>query len=263
MPRVPFTSSGAGADERPSLSCALLPGIRIPGQLIGIGENYWPDHGAGQPALPVPAGGTAPDRRTAGRIPLVFGKFAGSLAADGEPIILNPARAGTVVCEGELAVVMGRVLKDAATPEEALAAVAGVTVANDVSARDLQAADVQSTRGKSLDTFCPLGPELVTLDEVPDLQALRILTTINGSVVQDSATSRMVFTVAELLMFCSGFMTLYPGDVILTGTPWASDESGLELRPGDTVSVDIEGVGTLTNPVAAVDSPAGHMTTPA
>ena len=146
---------------------------------------------------------------------------------------------------------MGRTLKDAAGPDDALSAVAGVTVANDVSARDLQAADVQSTRGKSLDSFCPLGPELVTLDELPDLQELRIITRINGAAVQDSPTSDMVFSVAELIMFCSRFMTLYPGDVILTGTPFAADESGLELHPGDTVTVDIPGVGELTNPVTS------------
>jgi len=189
---------------------------------------------------------------------LVFGKFPGSLAADGGAIILRADLAGTVVCEGELAVVMGSVLKDAGSEAEALAAVAGVTVANDVSARDLQAADVQSTRGKSLDTFCPLGPELVTLDEIPDLQSLRIHTRINGAVVQESSTSRMVFSVAELLVFCSRFMTLYPGDVILTGTPWAADDTVLELNTGDTVSVEIEGVGTLANPVSAA-SPAVGM----
>ena len=251
MARHPMVRAEPGPDLRPSLACALLPGVRIPGQLIGIGENYWPAPGPEVPSSPGPAGGTAPDRRAPGRIPLVFGKFAGSLAADGAPIILDPALAGQVVCEGELAVVIGSLLKDAGSAGEALRAVAGVTVANDVSARDLQAADVQSTRGKSLDTFCPLGPDLVTLDEIPDLQSLRIRTTVNGEPVQESSTASMVFSVAELLMFCSRFMTLYPGDVILTGTPWAADESVLELSPGDTVSVEIVGVGTLSNPVVS------------
>lgn len=262
MPRFPLTLAESGPEVRPYMACALLPGVRLPGQLIGIGENYWPDsrEGNGLPLSPGPAGGTAPDRRAPGRIPLVFGKFPGSLAGDGGPITFDPAHTGTVLCEGELAVVVGRVLKDAHSAEEALAAVAGVTVANDVSARTLQAADVQSTRGKSLDTFCPLGPELVTLDEIRDLQDLRLVTRINGGVVQSSSTSRMVFSVAELLMFCSRFMTLYPGDVILTGTPWAADETVLELHPGDTVSVDIEGVGTLTNPVALPESSAVNLT---
>lgn len=260
MARYPFTMVAARA-ARPHLECDALPGVRIPGQLIGIGENYWPDGPRASPDSPGPvtpghvtpgsAGGTAPNRRAAGRIPLVFGKFPGSLAGDGQPILLDPALAGTVVCEGELAVVVGRVLKDAQSPEGALEAVAGVTVANDVSARDLQAADIQSTRGKSLDTFCPLGPELVSLDELPDLQSLPIVTRINGAVVQESSTASMVFSVAELVMFCSRFMTLYPGDVILTGTPFAPDEAHLVLRPGDTVSVEIGGVGSLTNPVAA------------
>ena len=235
MARHPLTLVAASLGARPYLESEALPGVRIPGQLIGIGENYWPDG----------------PRRAAGRIPLVFGKFPGSLAGDGQPIVLDPVIAGTVVCEGELAVVVGRLLKDAHSPEDALKAIAGVTVANDVSARDLQAADIQSTRGKSLDTFCPLGPELVTLDELPDLQSLSIVTRINGAVVQDSTTSGMVFSVAELVMFCSRFMTLYPGDVILTGTPFAPDESVLELQPGDTVSVEVGGVGLLTNPVAA------------
>ncbi|VXC16568.1 Fumarylacetoacetate (FAA) hydrolase [Arthrobacter sp. 9AX] len=258
MARFPLTPAAPGPDLRPSLGCPLLPGVRLPGQLIGIGENYWP-HPMGGSLVPLssgplslgPAGNTAPDRRAPGRIPLVFGKFSGSLAASNAPIILTPAVTGPVVCEGELAVVMGSVLKDARDAEEGLRAVAGVTVANDVSARDLQAADIQSTRGKSLDTYCPLGPELVTLDEVPDLQALPLITRINGAVVQESCTSRMVFSVAELLIFCSRFMTLYPGDVILTGTPWTADESVLKLHPGDTVSVEIKGVGTLTNPVVS------------
>lgn len=262
MPRFPLIPAESGPEFRPAMACALLPGVRLPGQLIGIGENYWPhslkEHGL--PLSPGPAGGTAPDRRAPGRIPLVFGKFSGSLAGNGDAIRFDPAHAGTVVCEGELAVVVGRVMKDVQSGEEALASVAGVTVANDVSARNLQAADRQSTRGKSLDTFCPLGPELVTLDEIPDLQDLRLITTINGAVVQDSSTSRMVFSVAELLMFCSRFMTLYPGDVILTGTPWAADETVLKLHPGDTVSVDIQGVGRLTNPVLLAGSSSVKLT---
>jgi 2-keto-4-pentenoate hydratase/2-oxohepta-3-ene-1,7-dioic acid hydratase in catechol pathway len=254
MPRVPLTLAKAGPGIRPYLECALMPGVRLPGQLIGIGENYWPDSPESLPRSPGPAGGTAPDRRAPGRVPLIFGKFPGSVTGNGQPIVVDSMLSGTVVCEGELAIVIGHVLRDAQSAAEALAAVAGVTIANDVSARDLQAADIQSTRGKSLDTFCPLGPDLVTMDEIPDLQALHLLTSINGAVVQKSSTSSMIFTVAELLMFCSRFMTLYPGDVILTGTPWAADESILELHPGDTVSVEIEGLGILRNPVVSPKS---------
>ena len=235
---------------RPFLSCEALPGVEIPGQLIGIGENYWPDEPASEPAV----GGQARDesrRIDPTRVPLVFGKFSGSLAAHGQPIVLRQGASEQVVCEGELAVVIGAPVKDALTAEAALDAVAGLTVANDVSARLLQAADIQSTRGKSLDTFCPLGPELVTMDELSDVADLRIITRINGLVVQDCPVARMVFPVAELVRFCSSFMTLYPGDVILTGTPWVGNESVLVLQPGDTVSVEIPGVGFLENPVVA------------
>ena len=248
-PLTPGVKPGMRA-RRPFLRCEALPGVEIPGQLIGIGENFWPDEAASQPAA---AGHPSGELRRSDptRIPLVFGKFPGSLAAHGQPILLRQGVSEQVVCEGELAVVIGTTLKAALTAEAALEAVAGLTVANDVSARLLQAADVQSTRGKSLDTFCPLGPDMVTLDELSDVAGLRIITRINGLVVQDSSVARMVFPVAELVMFCSQFMTLYPGDVILTGTPWVRDESVLALRPGDTVSVEIPGVGLLENPVAA------------
>lgn len=247
-PLTPGMKPGRPA-RRPFFRCEALPGVEIPGQLIGIGENYRPDVEASQPAA---AGHPGESRHSAPtRIPLVFGKFPGSLAAHGQPILLRQGVSEQVVCEGELAVVIGTTLKDALTAEAALEAVAGLTVANDVSARLLQAADVQSTRGKSLDTFCPLGPDMVTLDELSDVAGLRIITRINGLVVQDSSVERMVFPVQELVMFCSQFMTLYPGDVILTGTPWVRDESVLALRPGDTVSVEIPGVGLLENPVAA------------
>jgi 2-keto-4-pentenoate hydratase/2-oxohepta-3-ene-1,7-dioic acid hydratase in catechol pathway len=221
--------------RRPSFTSPALPGASIGGQLVGIGENYRAPED--------------PRSRAEDRVPLVFGKFAGSLTGHEQPITVDEGLTGPVVCEGELAVVMGAVLHKAAGPRQALAAVAGLTVANDVSAREIQAADVQSTRGKSLDGFCPLGPELVTLDEIPELQALRIRTLINGQVVQDASTADMVFTVAELLVFCSGFMTLYPGDVLLTGTPWVPGDEQLRIRPGDEVSVEIPGVGVLRNPV--------------
>jgi 5-carboxymethyl-2-hydroxymuconate isomerase len=251
--RYPFKLA-VPVGARPYMECELLPGLQLPGQLIGIGENYLPPTTPGA-SVPGPTKGTAQNRRATGQAPLVFGKFPGSLTGNGQAIIVDPTLSNAVVCEGELAIVLGRALRNARSAAEALAAVAGVTIANDVSARDLQAADLQSTRGKSLDTFCPLGPDLVTLDEIPDLQKLQLLTSINGAVVQKSSTSSMIFSVAELLMFCSRFMTLYPGDVILTGTPYAADESVLELHPGDTVSVEIEGVGTLRNPVVSASSP--------
>jgi 2-keto-4-pentenoate hydratase/2-oxohepta-3-ene-1,7-dioic acid hydratase in catechol pathway len=136
--------------------------------------------------------------------------------------------------------------------EDALAHVFGYTVANDVSARDLQFGDGQWVRGKSLDTFCPLGPVIVTANEVPDPQALGLRTRVNGETVQDSNTAEMVFGVAELLAFCSRSFTLEPGDVVLTGTPWGCGEfmdPQRSLRHGDVVEVEVDGIGVLRNEV--------------
>jgi 2-keto-4-pentenoate hydratase/2-oxohepta-3-ene-1,7-dioic acid hydratase in catechol pathway len=137
--------------------------------------------------------------------------------------------------------------------EEALAGVFGYTVANDVSARDVQFADVQWVRGKSMDTFCPLGPVIATPDEIPDVQALGLRTRVNGEVVQDSSTAEMLFGVGELLAYCSRSFALEPGDVVLTGTPWGCGEfmdPRRSLRAGDVVEVEIDRIGTLRNPVA-------------
>src|SRR5919202_686736 len=126
------------------------------------------------------------------------------------------------------------------------------TVGNDVSARDVQFGDGQWVRGKSLDTFCPLGPAVVTREAIPDPQALRLTTTVNGETVQDSTTAEMVFGVAELLQFCSRSFTLVPGDVLLTGTPWGCGEFRApprSLRDGDVVEAWVEGIGTLRNTV--------------
>jgi 2-keto-4-pentenoate hydratase/2-oxohepta-3-ene-1,7-dioic acid hydratase in catechol pathway len=139
-------------------------------------------------------------------------------------------------------------------PEDALAYVFGYTVANDVSARDLQFGDGQWVRGKSLDTFCPLGPVVVTADEIPDPQALHLECRVNGEVMQDATTDLMVFGVAELISYCSRNFTLEPGDVLLTGTPWGCGEfmdPKRSLAPGDVVECEIDGIGILRNPVAA------------
>lgn len=138
--------------------------------------------------------------------------------------------------------------------ENALEAVRGYLCANDVSARDLQRADRQFTRAKSLDTFCPIGPELVPAAKIPDPQALRLRCLVNGEVRQDSTTEDMVFSVAELIAFASQAITLEPGDLLLTGTPGGVGEfrePPVYLRDGDEVTVEIEGLGTLTNPVRA------------
>jgi 2-keto-4-pentenoate hydratase/2-oxohepta-3-ene-1,7-dioic acid hydratase in catechol pathway len=155
--------------------------------------------------------------------------------------------------EVELGVVIGRRARDVSR-EEALAHVFGFTVANDVSARDLQFSDGQWVRAKSLDSFCPVGPVVVTADEVGDPQALRLTTRVNGELVQDATTDLMVFDVATLISFCSRSFTLEPGDLLLTGTPWGCGEfmePKRSLSAGDVVECGIDGIGVLRNPVQA------------
>ena len=183
--------------------------------------------------------------------PLVFAKFPSSVIGGDAPIRLPLDVTQRVDWEVELAAVIGKRARNVA-PEDALDHVFGYTVANDVSARDLQFGDGQWVRGKSLDSFCPLGPVLVTADEVPDPQALHLDCRVNGEVVQDATTDLMVFGVAELISFCSHSFTLEPGDVLLTGTPWGCGEfmdPKRSLAPGDVVECEIEGIGLLRNPV--------------
>jgi len=185
--------------------------------------------------------------------PLVFTKFTTSVIGDGETIEIDRSLTERVDWEVELAAVVGRTMRDV-DAADALDHVFGYTVANDVSARDVQFGDGQWVRGKSLDTFCPLGPLLVTADELPDPQTLGLRTRVNGETVQDSTTAEMVFGVAELLAFCSRSFTLEPGDLVLTGTPWGCGEfmdPRRSLQDGDVVEVEIDGIGTLRNPVVA------------
>ncbi len=226
-------------DAAASLDGARLTVPLAPGKIVAIGLNYL-DHIR-------EAGMATPER------PLVFTKFTTSLIADGETIVIDRALTERVDWEVELAVVVGRTLRNVAATD-ALDHIFGYTVANDVSARDVQFGDGQWVRGKSLDTFCPLGPLLVTADELPDPQALALRTRVNGETVQDSTTGEMLFGVAELLSFCSRSFTLEPGDVVLTGTPWGCGEfmdPVRSLQDGDVVEVEIDGIGTLRNPVAA------------
>jgi 2-keto-4-pentenoate hydratase/2-oxohepta-3-ene-1,7-dioic acid hydratase in catechol pathway len=158
--------------------------------------------------------------------------------------------------EVELAVLVGTRMRRVAE-HDALHHVFGYTVANDVSARDVQFSESQWVRAKSFDTFCPLGSVVVTADEIPDPQALRLCTRVNCEVMQDSSTAEMVFGVAELLAFCSRSFTLQPGDVVLTGTPWGCGEfmdPPQSLAAGDVVESEIEGIGVLRNAVVAVAS---------
>jgi 5-carboxymethyl-2-hydroxymuconate isomerase len=213
------------------------PPIR-PGKIVAIGLNYM-DH--------IRESGSA-----APKVPLVFAKFPSSLAADGQTVVIDPAVTNRVDWEVELAVVIGSAGRYIA-PDDAAAHVFGYTVANDLSARDLQFSDGQWVRAKSLDGFCPLGPEIVTADEVADPQALGLRTLVNGEVMQDSNTAEMIFGVWDLITFCSRSFTLEPGDVILTGTPWGCGEfmePRRSLHDGDVVTVSVDLLGSLTNPIS-------------
>lgn len=215
----------------------MLP-IDRPQKIVCIGLNYR-DH-AEEQGVPLP------------ERPLLFAKWPNTLIGPGEPIVIPPITE-QVDYEAELGVVIGRRLRGVSV-ENALEAVAGYVCVNDVSARDLQFSDKQWVRGKSLDTFCPVGPRLVPASEVPDPQALSIRAILNGQVMQDSSTANMVFGVAELIAFISQAITLEPGDLIATGTPAGVGvfrDPPVLLKPGDEVTIEIEGLGALTNPVVA------------
>jgi 2-keto-4-pentenoate hydratase/2-oxohepta-3-ene-1,7-dioic acid hydratase in catechol pathway len=212
--------------------------IPRPGKIICIGQNYL-EHAKESNASAPP-------------FPIVFAKYANAVIAHGEPIVI-PAAVQKPDYEGELAVVIGK--RGRNIPEaEALDYVAGYMPLNDVSARDWQGRTSQWVLGKTPDTFCPMGPALVTADEIPDVQNLNLRTVIGDEVLQQGHTSLMIFPVAHLIWDMSRVMTLEPGDVIATGTPsgiGAARTPPRWLRPGDVVRVEIEGVGALENPVIA------------
>jgi 2-keto-4-pentenoate hydratase/2-oxohepta-3-ene-1,7-dioic acid hydratase in catechol pathway len=186
--------------------------------------------------------------------PILFFKGPNAVQNPGDPILIPTALASHEVdYECELAVVIGKACKNA-TKENALDYVLGYTCANDVSARDWQIkwGGSQWCRGKTFDTFAPLGPCLVTTDEIPNPNALRIRTILSGEVVQDWNTDDMIFDVPTLIAFLSGSTTLLPGTVILTGTPHGvgmARKPPRWLRPGDTITIEIDKIGALTNPV--------------
>jgi 2-keto-4-pentenoate hydratase/2-oxohepta-3-ene-1,7-dioic acid hydratase in catechol pathway len=215
----------------------VLP-IDRPQKIVCVGLNY-SDHAEEQ-------GVELPER------PVLFAKWPNTLIGPGEPIVV-PGISQKVDYEAELGVVIGRQVKGAAV-ENALEAVAGYVCVNDVSARDLQFADGQWVRGKSPDTFCPVGPKLVPAGDVPDSQALGIRAILNGETMQESTTANMVFGVAEIVAFVSQAITLEPGDLIATGTPagvGAFRDPPVFMQPGDEITIEIDGVGALTNPVTA------------
>ncbi|MEK6607454.1 MAG: fumarylacetoacetate hydrolase family protein [Myxococcota bacterium] len=200
-----------------------------PTKIVGIGLNYLAHAREMQKPLP--------------EEPLLFLKPPSALIGDGEPIVL-PRGYARVDYEGEVAVVMARQARRVA-PERALDFIAGVTCLCDVTVRDLQRKDVQYTRAKGFDTFCPIGPRIAALGGALDPRALHITTRLNGELRQDSTTTDLIFDIPRLVAFVSGVMTLEPGDVITTGTPPGVGA----LRAGDVVEIAIDGVGVLRNPV--------------
>ncbi|MCX6936496.1 MAG: fumarylacetoacetate hydrolase family protein [Verrucomicrobia bacterium] len=234
-----------GLQVAASLPVSLGPRLApvLPANIIGIGLNYRAH--AREMNRPLP------------EFPMIFVKTTNALQDPFAPIVLprsgNASR--EVDYEGELAVVIGRAAKNVSR-EHALDYVFGYTVANDVSARDWQFkwGNGQFCQGKSFDTFCPLGPVLVTADEIPDPGQLAVRTWVNGELRQESNTSDLIFDVPALIAFLSASKTLLPGTVILTGTPsgvGAGFQPPRYLQSGDTVAIEIEGIGTLENPVQA------------
>jgi len=186
-------------------------------------------------------------------VPVLFLKATTAAITDGEAILLPAVGPDQVDYEAELAVVIGRRAKNI-EPEKALDYICGYTCANDVSARDWQIVKQkkQWARGKSFDTFCPLGPCLVTKDEIPDPNRLHIQSILNRKVLQDSNTADMIFNIQALVSNLSQSITLLPGTVILTGTPEGvgfTRQPPVFLREGDQITIEIEGIGSLTNPV--------------
>ena len=215
----------------------MLP-IERPGKIVCVGLNYR-DH-AEEQGVDLP------------QEPLLFAKWPNALVGPGEAIVIPPL---VTQCdyEAELGVVIGARVRDVSR-ENAFEAVRGYICANDVSARDLQFKDGQWTRGKSPDTFCPVGPRLVPAADVPDPHNLRIRALVNGEMLQDSTTANLIFGIDEIVSHVSQTATLEPGDLILTGTPAGVGFFRTPrrlLEPGDEVTIEIEGLGELTNPVVA------------
>lgn len=215
-----------------------LPPVPRPQKILAIGANYRAHCEESRTAIPAR--------------PLVFTKVPSALVGHGQPIVY-PHVTSELDYEGELALVIGRRARNVAE-EDAFRYIAGYTIMNDVTARDLQRTEGQWARAKGCDTFAPCGPWLVTADEIPDPHALTIRTLVNGETRQHASTGDMIFRIPTLIAHISAAMTLYPGDIITTGTPAGvgvyRKPSGL-LKVGDEVVVHIEGIGELRNTVVA------------
>jgi 2-keto-4-pentenoate hydratase/2-oxohepta-3-ene-1,7-dioic acid hydratase in catechol pathway len=225
---------------RPEPYRALLAPI-VPRQIFALGQNYRQHADE--------TGAKYPD------IPILFIKATSSLIGPNEPIIIPAISSGQVDYEAELAIIIGKSGKNI-PPEKAKEFIFGYTCANDVSEREWQMhkQNKQWARAKSFDTFCPLGPWIVTADEIAAPMALRIKTRLNGKTMQDSSTKDMIFDVYTIVSNISRSLTLHTGTVILTGTPAGvgfTRQPPVFLKPHDTVTISIEGIGELTNPVIA------------
>ena len=234
MARYPVLLEDRGAGR------VLIDPLPPPSKIVCLGRSYR-DHAAEQ-------GANVTEK------PLLFAKFPSALIRTGEPI-LKPAETEKLDYEAELAIVIGKRCRNV-PPERALDSVFGYMNLNDVSARDLQAAEKQWTRSKSFDTFAPCGPFVVTADEVPNPDDLSVRCWVNGELRQDARTSQLMYTTREILSYISRTMTLYPGDIVSTGTPagvGAFRTPPVFLKAGDRVEVEVEGLGRLSNRVETKD----------
>ena len=213
----------------------LAPPVSHPSKIVALGLNY-KDH-ADESKGKVP------------EVPLIFAKFPNSIIGPYDEILWDSQLTSKVDFEAELAVIMGKEARNC-HEDSAMETVFGYTCGNDVSARDLQFGDGQWVRGKSLDTFCPLGPWIVTADEIHDPHNLGITCNLNGVTMQESNTGQMIFNIPTLISFLSKYFTFFPGDVILTGTPHGVGtfrDPPIYMKEGDVVVVEIEGIGRLRN----------------
>jgi 2,4-diketo-3-deoxy-L-fuconate hydrolase len=217
----------------------LLAAVPRPGKILCSGINYASHREENPDAV-------FPDE------PFFFSKLPSAVIGPGEPIVIPRPETQTDY-EVELALVIGRTARRV-RERDALGHVFGYTVLNDVSARDIQFKDNQITLGKGVDTFSPIGPEVVTPDEIPDPQQVRVSSYLNGEQMQSSPTSEMIFPAARLIEFLTAIVTLEPGDVVSTGTPagvGAFRKPPVWLEPGDEIAVEVDGIDRLTNPVVA------------
>lgn len=216
----------------------------VPGKIIGVGRNY-ADHAK-------ELKNELPEK------PLLFAKFPSSVIGTGAAITWKSSMTEQVDYEGELAVIIGKQASHV-SEEDARKHVFGYTIANDVSARDLQDSESQWVRAKGLDTFCPLGPVIISRDAIEDPQKLKIVTKLNDKEMQNGNTGDMIFSIPYLISYCSQSFVLEPGDMILTGTPSGVGKAQKPprfLKDGDVVSISIEGIGELSNPCKVIDDKA-------